>query len=135
MSTGAPVGGAPQKAAWSVGELAARAGVTVRTLHHYDRIGLVRPSERTPAGHRRYIAPDVARLYRVLALRHLGLGLERAAELLRSDTAEQLLATVRQQLAHVDNQLADLDQLRERLNRRPAPSAETRPPRPTCYQT
>lgn len=116
MNTG-PLGSASQEAAWSVGELAARAGVTVRTLHHYDRIGLVRPSKRTPAGHRRYIALDVARLYRVLALRHLGFGLERTEELLRSGTAAQLLATVRQQLAHVDNQLTELGQLRERLNR------------------
>jgi cob(I)alamin adenosyltransferase len=116
MSTG-PVGGASKGVVWSVGDLAVRAGVTVRTLHHYDRIGLVHPSERTPAGHRRYTGPDVARLYRVLALRHLGLGLERIAELLRSDPGEQLLATVRQQLAHVDNQLTELGQLRERLNR------------------
>jgi len=117
MSTGPPLGGASQEAAWSVGELATRAGVTVRTLHHYDRIGLVCPSERTPAGHRRYVAPDVARLYRVLALRHLGVGLDRIDELLRSDSPEHLLATVRQQLGRVDTQLADLGQLRERLDR------------------
>jgi len=37
---------------WTVGELARLAGVTVRTLHHYDRIKLVRPSQRTAAGYR-----------------------------------------------------------------------------------
>jgi DNA-binding transcriptional MerR regulator len=69
---------------WTVGELATAAGVTVRTLHHYDRIGLVRQSERTQAQHRRYAAGDVARLYRVLALRDFGFGLDRIAELLSS---------------------------------------------------
>lgn len=67
---------------WKVGELAAEAGLTVRTLHHYDRIGLVCPAGRTGAGHRLYTARDVERLYQVLALRHLGLGLDQIADLL-----------------------------------------------------
>ena len=41
-----------------VGELARRTGLTVRTLHHYDEIGLVRPSLRTDSGHRLYTAAD-----------------------------------------------------------------------------
>jgi cob(I)alamin adenosyltransferase len=112
-----PFGEASQTAVWTVGELAGRAGVTVRTLHHYDRIGLVQPSERTPAGHRRYSAPDIALLYRVLALRHLGLSLSHIDQLLHSDAAQPLLTTVRQQLAHVDDQLHDLGRLRKRLDR------------------
>ena len=47
---------------WTVGELARLAGVTVRTLHHYDRIGLVRPSQRTAAGYRSYDVRDLDRL-------------------------------------------------------------------------
>jgi DNA-binding transcriptional MerR regulator len=58
-----------QEHVWSIGELAAATGLTVRTLHHYDEIGLARPSLRTHAGHRRYTATDVRRLHRVLALR------------------------------------------------------------------
>lgn len=50
---------------WKVGELATEAGLTVRTLHHYDRIGLVHPAGRTNAGHRLYTEADVARLYQV----------------------------------------------------------------------
>jgi DNA-binding transcriptional MerR regulator len=66
-------------AMWSVGELASATGVTVRTLHHHDEIGLLAPSERTPAGHRRYSGEDLRRLYRIVVLRGLGLGSSPAA--------------------------------------------------------
>lgn len=59
-----------------VGELARRTGLTVRSLHHYDAIGLLRPSLRTESGHRLYTGRDVARLQQVLSLRQLGLSLE-----------------------------------------------------------
>ena len=57
-------------------EFARRAGVTVRTLHHYDEIGLLRPSLHTESGHRLYTAGDVARLQQILSLRQLGFALE-----------------------------------------------------------
>ena len=66
----------------TVGELAAIAGVTVRTLHHYDRIGLLTPSGRTPAGYRVYDVQDVDRLRQVLLYRGLGFGLEEIGALL-----------------------------------------------------
>jgi DNA-binding transcriptional MerR regulator len=62
--------------ALKVGELAKRTGLTVRTLHHYDDIGLLRPSLHTGSGHRLYTAGDVARLQQVLSLRRLGFSLE-----------------------------------------------------------
>jgi DNA-binding transcriptional MerR regulator len=65
----------------SVGRLAGLAGVTVRTLHHYDEIGLVRPSARTAAGYRAYSAGDVELLREVLAYRRLGFGLREIADL------------------------------------------------------
>jgi DNA-binding transcriptional MerR regulator len=65
-----------QKGALKVGELARRTGLTVRTLHHYDEIGLLRPSLHTETGHRLYTAGDVARLQQVLSLRQLGFALE-----------------------------------------------------------
>jgi DNA-binding transcriptional MerR regulator len=67
---------------WSIGELAALCGVTVRTLHHYDQIGLFPASGRTDAGHRRYSEEDVRRLYRIRALQTLGLSLEQVREVL-----------------------------------------------------
>src|ERR1051326_3078850 len=64
--------------ALKVGELARRTGLTVRTLHHYDEIGLLRPSRLTESGHRLYTAGDVARLQQVMSLRGLGFSLEEA---------------------------------------------------------
>lgn len=58
------------------------AGTTVRTLHHYDEIGLVRPSGRTVSGYRQYDLADVERLHHVLAYRALGMRLDEIAELL-----------------------------------------------------
>ncbi|WP_299960035.1 MerR family transcriptional regulator [uncultured Modestobacter sp.] len=78
---------------WTVGELARLAGVTVRTLHHYDRIGLVRPSERTSAGYRSYDVRDLDRLHQVLVYRGLGFPLDEVATLLDdpdADPAEHL---------------------------------------------
>lgn len=67
---------------YPVGEVARLAGVTVRTLHHYDEIGLLRPRGRTAAGYRRYHHDDLARLQRILAYRELGFGLDEVAALL-----------------------------------------------------
>jgi DNA-binding transcriptional MerR regulator len=62
--------------AMKVGELGRRTGLTVRTLHHYDEIGLLKPSLHTEAGYRLYTRGDVARLQQVLSLRQLGFSLE-----------------------------------------------------------
>lgn len=64
-----------------MGRVAELACVSVRTLHHYDEIGLVRPSARTGAGYRAYAAGDVERLREVLAYRRLGFGLREIADL------------------------------------------------------
>jgi MerR family transcriptional regulator, thiopeptide resistance regulator len=58
---------------WSIGQLAQASGLTVRALRHYDAVGLLKASERTASGHRRYTEADLRRLYRVRALRSLGL--------------------------------------------------------------
>jgi DNA-binding transcriptional MerR regulator len=67
---------------YSVGELARMAGVTIRTLHHYDRIGLLNPSERSRSGYRRYTTADAERLHRILVYRELGFELSRIAGIL-----------------------------------------------------
>ena len=71
-----------------MGRLAALAGVTVRTLHHYDEIGLLRPRTRTAAGYRVYAAGDVERLREVLAYRQLGFGLGEIAQLIDDPAAD-----------------------------------------------
>ena len=68
--------------ALKVGELAKRTGLTVRTLHHYDEIGLLKPSLHTESGHRLYTAGDIARLQQVLSLRQLGFSLEEVRDCL-----------------------------------------------------
>lgn len=66
----------------TVGQTAALVGVSVRTLHHWDEIGLVSPSARTWSGYRLYGPADVARLHRVLVYRETGMPLARIAEVL-----------------------------------------------------
>lgn len=68
--------------------MAELAGVRVRTLHHYDAIGLVRPSGRTAAGYRAYAAGDMERLREVPAYRRLGFGLREIAELVDDPSAD-----------------------------------------------
>jgi DNA-binding transcriptional MerR regulator len=101
----------PDRMPTTVGELAAASGLTVRTLHHWDEIGLLRPAERSGAGHRRYNAADVQRLYQIVALRGLGLSLDAIAGALEDD----LRAAVHSHLARVDEQLAQARDLRRRL--------------------
>jgi MerR family transcriptional regulator, thiopeptide resistance regulator len=66
----------------TVSEVAALAGVTVRTLHHYDEVGLVVPSGRTEAGYRLYAPADLERLQLVLFYRELGFALHDIEQLL-----------------------------------------------------
>ena len=73
---------------WSVGQVAGFAGVTVRALHHYDEIGLLTPSARSHAGHRRYDDADLDRLQRILFYRELGFPLDEVAVLLDDPQAD-----------------------------------------------
>lgn len=95
-----------------VGELAGRTGLTVRTLHHYDAIGLVKPSLHTESGHRLYTPADLARLQQVLSLRRLGLSLEEVRACLDRPDASPL-EVIRLHLARLREQM----QLQERLCR------------------
>jgi MerR family transcriptional regulator, thiopeptide resistance regulator len=98
---------------FTVGDLARLTGVTVRALHHYDEIGLVRPSQRTAAGYRLYEDADVAVLQQVLVLRELGLPLDEIARVLESGSRAELLRRHRDALvdkrAHIDAMIAAVD--------------------------
>lgn len=87
----------------TVGRVAELAGVTVRTLHHYDEIGLLQPSTRTVAGYRAYSAADVERLREVLAYRRLGFGLREIADLV-DDPATDAVAHLRRLRALLGDQ-------------------------------
>ena len=98
---------------WKVGELAQATGLTIRTLHHWDETGLVSP-RRTMAGHRIYTGADVTRLYQVLALRQMGLGLGQIAALLAGH-APPPKQTLRRHLDAVERDLRQIRELRDRL--------------------
>ncbi len=96
-----------------VGALARRTGLTVRTLHHYDEIGLLSPSARTDAGHRLYGPDDVSRLYQIVALRSVGLPLDAIRLVL--DEAASPLEAVERQLAFLRETVEQQQRLVERL--------------------
>ncbi|GAB3458948.1 MerR family transcriptional regulator [Massilia terrae] len=97
-----------------VGELAQRAGLTVRTLHHYDSIGLLRPSARSDGGYRLYDRDDVARLQQIQALRKFGMALADIGAYLDSERASPL-AIIEQQLAMLDREIDEATRMREQL--------------------
>jgi MerR family transcriptional regulator, thiopeptide resistance regulator len=72
---------------YAIGDVARLAHVSVRTLHHYESVGLLRPSARTAAGHRRYSPPDLARLREILFYRELDFGLDEIAAMLADPAA------------------------------------------------
>jgi MerR family transcriptional regulator, thiopeptide resistance regulator len=99
---------------YSVHEFAALAGVTVKTLHHYDRVGLLQP-RRTAARYRVYAAADLTRLRQILALRSLGLPLRRVRELLAPGapplhlTLQQQRHVLEERRRHIDRAIRALE--------------------------
>jgi DNA-binding transcriptional MerR regulator len=67
---------------YKVGQFAALTGVSIRTLHHYDQLGLLRPSSRSEAGYRFYVTRDLLRLQQILTLRYLGFSLVAIGDIL-----------------------------------------------------
>lgn len=95
-----------------VGALAKRTGLTVRTLHHYDEIGLLRPGRRTTAGHRLYGDDEVRRLQQIVSLRYLGLPLEEIRDCLARPayTLDHVLGL---QLERIEKQIGRQEKLRD----------------------
>src|SRR5436305_14174612 len=83
---------------YMVGEIARYAGVTVRTLHHYEAIGLLTPSGRTDSGYRVYDDVDVDRLQQILFYRALGFALDDIAAILDDPAADPVEHLHRQRL-------------------------------------
>ena len=115
---------------WKVGQLARSTGLSVRTLHHYDDIGLLSPSHRTESGHRLYAEGDVSRLQQIVSLRSLGLPLEEIREMLdrRGISLAQVLtlhaARLREQIQMQQRLVARLDAVATRLGSDGTVSAE-----------
>lgn len=99
---------------WKVGELARKTGLTVRTLHHYDRIGLFSPSRTTESGHRFYSIEDVGKLQQIVSLKQLGFALDEIKRMLSSPEyrPEDMLAL---QLSRLNERIRTLEMLRDRV--------------------
>ena len=94
----------------TVGAVARLAGVTVRTLHHYDEIGLLKPSGRSDAGYRRYGDPDLERLQRILFYRELGFGLDQIRTVMTDGTGDAT-AHLRRQHALLTDRIGRLQRM------------------------
>lgn len=99
-----------------VGDLATATGLTIRTLHYYEEIGLLLPSERTGSGHRIYAPQDVARLYRICLLRRLGLPLTEITRVL-DDPEWNLRQALKAHQTQLEQRLEAEGRLRERVAR------------------
>jgi MerR family transcriptional regulator, thiopeptide resistance regulator len=107
--TSAPGPGRPL----AVGDLARATGLTVRTLHHYDRIGLLSPT-RDAAGRRRYGPAETRQLHQIIALRGFGLPLAEIARLLEGGGPDPL-RLLQRQLAQAEERIAAAQRLRRSL--------------------
>jgi len=99
----------------TVGELARLASVSVRTLHHYDELGLLTPSEHTEAGYRVYTDADLATLQQVLFFKELGFGLADIARIMHDPTFDRLEA-LRMQRRMLSDKAAQLDLIVEAVD-------------------
>lgn len=98
----------------TIGDVAKRTGLTVRTLHHYDQIGLLRPTARTPAGYRLYGPAEIRRLQHIASLRRLGLSLEDITRCL--DAGDPPLPEVLDlHLGRLDSDIREAIAMRDRL--------------------
>ena len=115
------------------------AGVTVRALHHYDRLGLLSPAHRSERGYRLYCQEDLGRLERILVLRYLGLSLHEIAALLSAPAGrnlEPLMATLTRQRAALRERRDGMDRvLRALENAQRRTRGDAAEPEWLLYQT
>jgi MerR family transcriptional regulator, thiopeptide resistance regulator len=100
--------------AMKVGELAKQTGISVRTLHYYDEIGLLSPSGRTDADYRLYAEADIVRLQQIMSLRQLGFSLLEIKECLQSPNFS-LHHTIQLHIARLREQIELSHKLLHRL--------------------
>ncbi len=97
-----------------VGQLAKQICLSVRTLHHYDEIGLLSPSVRTDAGHRLYNTKDISRLHRIQALKQLGLSLQQIADIIH-ENSRPLSDIISRQITNLEDKMEQAAQLKAKL--------------------
>lgn len=106
----------PEPTALTVGRAAAVVGVSVKTLHHWDTVALVRPSGRTSAGYRVYSGDDIARIHRVLVYRELGFPLAEIARILEAPRTDSH-GHLRRQRAQLVEQISRLEKMVRSVDR------------------
>ena len=104
----------PHDPTYAIGAMAAHTGLTVRALRHYERIGLLAPTARTAAGHRRYGTADVERLQQIVSLRAVGLPLAAIRDVL--DAGADPVDTLERHAAHLRAEIAYRRRLADRLD-------------------
>jgi DNA-binding transcriptional MerR regulator len=102
------------KSTWKIGELAKLTGLTVRTLHHYDQIGLLPPSQVSDSGHRIYSESDIRKLQQIISLKQLGFSLEEIKEIIEKQSINRV-QVLRMQLQRVKKQIELQEELYTRL--------------------
>ena len=116
---------------YQASEFAELTGVTVRALHHYDRLGLLRPARRTRAGYRLYGERDVARLEQIVALKFIGFSLKEIKTILDRKGLElpAMLAMQREIISrkrrHLDSAVAAIERAERALSERGEADLET----------
>lgn len=104
------------KTTWKVGELAKQTGLTVRMLHHYDKIGLFTPSKSSEKGHRIYTETDISRLQQIMSLKQLGFALEEIKRMMENPKLNPA-EVIKVQLESVRESIQIQKQLCSRLER------------------
>src|SRR3954462_10441776 len=128
MGTSPAVSAQPQL--FRVGDLARRTGLSVRTLHHYEDVGLLAPGRHGSGAHRRYTPADVARLQQIRSLRQIGLSLGEIRECLANPSftlhrvVKLHVSRLRERIAREEDLCRRLEQLLERLSTTPRVEVE-----------
>ncbi|MBY0595876.1 MerR family transcriptional regulator [Bacillus bingmayongensis] len=104
------------KKTWKVGELAKQTGLTVRMLHHYDKIGLFSPSQSSDKGHRIYNETDIAKLQQIMSLKQLGFALGEMKEMMENPNLNPV-EVIKVQLESIKEHIRIQEQLCSRLER------------------
>ena len=99
---------------WYVKEFSKLTNVTVRTLHHYDQIGLLKPSLRFPNGYRVYSESDLMKLQQVIALRFFGFSLSVIKDIMKKNV--NVIEHLKAQREYMQNQIQHLQEASQTLN-------------------
>lgn len=106
------------KKIYSIGEVSEKTGVSIRTLHYYDEVGLLKPAKNESSGHREYDENDLITLYKIMSFKSLGFSLERIKELVYGaksdlsllDAFQMQKEIMLQQIKNLEKKLETLDQ-------------------------